>query len=519
MTPEKAAEIIAWARAHPVEWAQETFGLNPWSKQRDVMESVRDNRITACRSCHAIGKSTIAAATALWFTTVFPRSIVLTTATSGRQVFGILWREIHALARRAAKRGRPLGGHLTQTKLSFAEDWWVWGFTAKDYDATTFQGFHAPAVLVIVDEAAGVPAPVWEGLDSAISSGHARMLAIGNPTDGGGDFGRMFHSTNSAAHPISVSAFDSPNFTTFGITLEDIRQGVKAESGPWKDKLTGPLPYPQLIAPQWVREKWLSWCGGRKEGENDPRWQARVLGRFPEGGDLAVIPLSWVEEAVARWEGVAKTDWSDRVRVGVDVARFGDDHTTRAFFHVGQGVREVRLAPKLDTMATTGLVLDDVHELEKPNPVTGKRYEVEAVRVDADGLGAGVYDRGREQKGSLFVEMRSGTRANDPERYANRRAEWWWQLREALDPNGDKPICLPPDDDLHRELVSVHWSIKSNGQKLVEAKDDVRERIGRSTDRADAVVYANARLDDDGAPAAEPAITPILHTGNSWGGI
>ena len=519
MTPEGAAEIIEWAKAHPAEWAQQTFGIDPWSKQRAIWESVRDHRITAVKSNHAIGKSLSAAVAALWFTTCYPRSIVLTTATSARQVFGILWREIHALCRMAVKRGRPLGGHLTQTRLSFDDDWWVWGFTAKDYDPTTFQGFHAPHVMVIVDEAAGVPAPVWEGLDSAMSSGHARMLAIGNPTDGGGEFGRMFHSTNSAAHTISVSAFDTPNFTAFGITVEDVRQGVKAESGPWLSKQTGPLPYPQLITPQWVREKWLSWCGGRQEGENDPRWQSRVLGRFPEGGDLAVIPLSWVEEAVARHASIPKTEWAERVRIGVDVARFGDDHTTRAYFHVGQGVRDVVLAPKLDTMATTGLVLDDVATLERPQQPSGKRHTVDAVRVDADGLGAGVFDRGAELRGELFVEMRSGTRANDPERYANRRAEWWWQLREALDPNGDQPICLPPDDDLHRELVAVHWKIKSNGQKIVESKDDVRARIGRSTDRADAVVYANARLEDDGEATAEPAITPLLHTGNQWSGI
>lgn len=519
MTPDKAQEIIEWARTHPTEWAQETFGFEPWSKQQEILESVRDHRLTAARSCHAIGKSTIGAVAAIWFHTVYPRSIVLTTATSGRQVYGILWREIHSLCRRAAKRGRPVGGHLTQTRLSVDDDWWMWGFTAKDYDPTTFQGFHAPYVLVIVDEAAGVPAPVWEGLDSAISSGHARMLAIGNPTDGGGEFGRMFHSTNSAAHPISVSAFDSPNFTAFGITVDDIRQGHKAESGPWKDKQTGPLPYPQLISPQWVREKWLAWCGGRREGENDPRWQSRVLGRFPEGGDLAVIPLSWVEEAQERHKLVEKTQWSERVRVGLDVARFGDDSTERAFFHVGQGVREVRPAPKLDTMQTTGLVLDDVRELETPDEATGKRYTVESVRVDADGLGAGVFDRGHEQRGDLFVEMRSGMRANDPERYANRRAEWWWQLREALDPNGDDPIVLPPDDELTRELVNVHWKIKSNGQKIVESKDDVRARIGRSTDKADAVVYANARLDEDGAPVAEPVVSPVLHTGNPYSEI
>lgn len=506
LTPELARRMAAGARADPVAWVQKQFGFQPWAKQAEVLESVRDNRVTAVRSCHAIGKSTIAAAATLWFLSVYPRSLVLTTATSYRQVHGILWREVHGLVRRAAKKGFPIGGDLAGSKLRMADDWYAWGFTAKDYDATTFQGFHAPYILVIVDEAAGVLPTVFEGLDSAMASGHARMLMIGNPTDGSGDFGQAFK--RGGVSKIIVSAFETPNFATFGVTLEDIRQGHEMESGPWKDKVTGPLPYPQLISPMWVREKWLQWCGGRVEGENDPRWQSRVLARFPDAGDRALVPLWWVEQANERWEEIqAETSWGNRCRVAVDVARFGDDSTERCFFYEGIGVKELRTAPKQDTMVTCGMVLKDVDDLEAAG------ISVSRVRIDADGLGAGVFDRLHEQRGDLIEEVRNGTRAQDPDRYFNRRSEMFFHLRDELDPHGERPIALPPDPELTRQLCAIQWTLDSRGKMKVESKDDIKERIGRSPDKADAVAYAVCRSSDGDVGT----IVPVLTGGyNEW---
>lgn len=502
MSPEEAGSVLLGARVDPVRWARDAFGFRPWKKQREVIESVRDHRVTAVRSCHAIGKSTLAAFIVIWFLLTHPRSIVITTATTKRQVKGILWREVHAFLRRAKV---PIGGHLTETQLKLDDDWWAWGFTSKDYDATQFQGFHAPAVLVVVDEAAGVSPTVFEGLDSAMSSGHARMLLIGNPTDGSGDFGRAFMRNDYAR--FNVSAFDTPNFTKYGVTLEDIRRGDGLKSGPWMEKVTGPLPYPQLISPTWVRDKWISWCGGREEGETDPRWQARILGHFPEGGDDALIPLRWVEEANERWQDFADRDrvWTPEVFIGCDVARYGDDATTRAFYHPGCGVRAVVDAPKQDTMQTAGMLLVD----EASAGDAG--FNVTSIRIDADGLGAGVFDRVAEQRGDLAVEMRGGMRADDSEHYANRRAEWFWRLRELLDPAGEEPIALPPDDELTRQLVSMKWKLKSDGKIAIESKDEIKARIGRSPDKADAVAYAVAA----GVVSSSEAVhvdTNLLHS-------
>ncbi len=508
VTPSEAARIMEGARKAPVEWVEPTFGVTLWEKQRQVIESVRDHRTTAARSCHGIGKSFLAAAAVWWFVSTHPRAIVLTTATTARQVRGILWKEVHALARRAAARGMPLGGHLTDTRVAFDADWWAWGFTINDYDESAFQGFHAPYVLVVVDEAAGVAPKVFEGLDAAMSGGHARMLMIGNPTDGAGDFGQAFKL--ESVSKIIVSAFDTPNFTAFGITIEDIRAPKLADGRhAWEAKVTGPLPYPSLIGPAWVRDKWEKWCGGRVGGENDPRWQARVMGQFPENADTSLVPLGWIEQAHERWDDLhERMAWPARSSLGVDVARMGEDEGKIADFRLDAGVKSIVTMPKQDTMATTGAILARASDLNDED------VTVEMIRVDADGLGAGVYDRLVEIAPQAEVhEVRNGRAAIDKTRFLNSRAEMFWNLRELLDPKGEKPIALPPDEQLTKQLTMLQWKLTSRGLIQLESKEEFKKRVGRSPDDGDAVAYSIPVRHDVGAPELD---LKTLRTGNRW---
>jgi hypothetical protein len=82
-------------------------------------------------------------------------------------------------------------------------------------------------------------------------------------------------------------------------------------------------------------------------------------------------------------------------------------------------------------------------------------------------------------------------------RFANRRAEAWWLFRDLLDPQTNPAIALPPDDDLLAELIAPHYRMMSNGRVVVESKDELRKRLGRSTDRADAVIMACFYAEDD----------------------
>jgi phage terminase large subunit len=94
----RALAALKWPtdrwRRDPVLFAREALGIELWAKQIEIAESVRDNPLTSVKSGHRIGKSTVAAALALWFYATFFEARVVVTAPTSRQVEGILWREL-----------------------------------------------------------------------------------------------------------------------------------------------------------------------------------------------------------------------------------------------------------------------------------------------------------------------------------------------------------------------------------------------------------------------------------------
>src|SRR5690349_19281618 len=143
----------------PVKWAKERCDVDLWSKQQEIICSVRDHSLTSVHSCHAIGKSFVAATTVAWWLDVHPvgEAFVVTTAPTDKQVKAVLWREINRLHTRAGLAGR--------TNLS---EWYIgkelvaFGRKPADQDPTAFQGIHARYVLLVLDEACGIPKELWD---------------------------------------------------------------------------------------------------------------------------------------------------------------------------------------------------------------------------------------------------------------------------------------------------------------------------------------------------------------------
>jgi len=104
------------------------------------------------------------------------------------------------------------------------------------------------------------------------------------------------------------------------------------------------------------------------------------------------------------------------------------------------------------------------------------------------GLGAGVLDRLKELEFAV-IGFNGGRSPSDGGRYLNARAEAYWRLRELLEAG---EVALPPDEKLMDELLSVRWRPTPEGKVRIEAKDDLKARLGRSPDRADAIVMAIA---------------------------
>ena len=474
-------DVVRRSRQDPVFYIEHVLGEKPWSIQCEIAESVRLNKRTAVKSSHGIGKSFIAGRLTVWFLQNFANSVVLTTAPSFIQVQDILWKEVRLAWGKANKgivNGRLLDG---QPRLEVDKTWFAHGFATDDPD--NFQGTHGPHVLIIFDESCGISPKIWESLDGNMSSEHVRFLAIGNPIDPSNPFFDECSSPNTKV--ITVSAFDTPNFTTYGITDGDILAGT------WREKLTGPLPYPELVTPEWAAQAL------EKHGHESAYYQSRVLGEFPQQSTDSLIWMSWITKA--KHLNAQKAPGAvTQVNVGVDVARTGEDETViSAFAWHGDTPRQVllRTATQQDTEATADQCLQAAHDLHEQYPKA-----TVSVRVDADGLGAGVYDKlkrvRREQPAKhqwLKVrEIRNGAKARNTEAFLNARAEMWWATRTLFE---EGRLGIMDDAVQESQLVGIKFRhTPGRDQVQIERKDEMKKRGLKSPDRADAMMMALAQV-------------------------
>ena len=227
-------------------FAREVLGVDLWSRQQDIARALRDHPRVAVRSCHAPGKTLVPAVCVCWFLYTRRDAIVLTTASTFRQVRYVLWRTIQGLVSGAP---RHLGGDLLDTELRLGERWYGLGLSTNHPER--FQGFHAPHVLVVVDEPGAVPHDVFAAIEGVLASGHTRLLMIGNPTQPAGPFFDAFHAQAGAYRTFRISAFDTPNFQT----PTDQTPNDETESAPPRD---------YLVSPAWVQTRRDLWGAGQR---------------------------------------------------------------------------------------------------------------------------------------------------------------------------------------------------------------------------------------------------------------
>lgn len=439
-----ARQALDSIQRDPVGFCRTVLKFSPWSKQCEIIESVRDNRRTAVRSAHGTGKTAIAARAVLWFLAAFPHSRVITTAPTWSQVKELLWREI---ATGHAAAGAFFDGALTDTKLELDADWFALGLSTDRPER--FSGHHAERLLLVVDEASGVDDAIFEAGEGFLTSPESRVLLIGNPTQLAGTFHRAFHSERAMWNTIAISAFDTPTFTGERVPEAVLRR---------------------LVSREWVETAQKKW------GEGSPLYQVRVLGEFPATADDTVCSLSDIETAQRQFIEPSPSP----VIVSCDPARFGSDETVIAVRR-GNRVRIAATAQGHDTMRTTGQIL----RIARAEAAKGPERPV--LVVDDIGLGGGITDRLREIGEFKVQPFNAASAARDPKKYPNKRSEMWFDFAERL-----TTIDLDDDEQLAADLVAPTYRIDSQGRRVVEAKSDTKKRLGRSPDRADAVLMSFA---------------------------
>ena len=215
---------------------------------------------------------------------------------------------------------------------------------------------------------------------------------------------------------------------------------------------------------------------------SDSQFRQEYMCDFSASSDNVLISLDDVEAATKRQYGGPEYEYSQK-RLGVDVARFGDD-TTVIYLRQGLKAGPFVVMRKADTQAIADRVALAVYNTKS-----------ELVFVDQTGVGAGVVD-GLRRLRIPVIGVDSSSKPTE-EKYFNKRAEMWCGMAEWL----KRGAWLPYDDPiLRQDLTSVQYDFK-NSKVLIEPKDDIKERLGRSPDHGDALALTFALQD---MPAQDP---------------
>ena len=460
-------------RRDPERWVREVLGYRMWSKQGEIMRSVRDNIRTAVYSCHSSGKSFISAVIAAWWIECHSRGdgFVVTSAPTGRQVKNILWPEIRRAHVDGQLSGRTNLVEWISKGKSGSEEIVAFGCKPGFNDEAAFQGIHRRNVLVIFDEASGMRS-LWDAAESLISNVGSKFLVIGNP-----DFkGSKFYSvcTSASWKVIRISAFDTPNFTG------EVVDNRISES---------------LISPVWVDHCTEEW------GQDSAVYARKVEGRFPDSGDDTLIPYEWIEQAQE-----LSIDCGEPTVLGCDIGAGGN----RSVICLRRG-NVFRIVAALDTpntMETLGHIIRHISETKATHAY-----------VDKVGVGLGVVDRSQEMfdRGELrfdhcfdgesfsnpIVGVNVGESATDKNSFVNLKSELLWKVRQGFEHGR---FDIDPDDlNLQSNLMSLAFKLGSNKieiqPKKYTAAKSFRETGSTSTDYSDAMMLTLSHGQDKSKPA------------------
>lgn len=481
-------------RKDPVAFFREVLGIEPWDKQIEVIEAIRDNDRVAVKSGHKVSKSNTGAGIALWFFASYEDARVIMTCVTARQINDILYREAKKLHSRSGlcvacnklneerrenrepEIARPcahsavLDGQvnkLAHTGIQSADLRQLVGFTAKEPEAVA--GVSGGNLLYLVDEASGVDDEIFKAIDGNRAGG-AKIAMFSNPTRKEGEFYEAFNSKSKFYKTITISSKDTPNY----------------KSG--RDIIPG------LAGKKWVDEKEEEW------GKDSVEYQVRVEGNFPTNEEGKIISLHRIMQAEQRWYDTVATG---PLQIGLDVAGPGMAGDESVFWlrrgqkHVGTMVfrgltEEAHLAHLLGILSEhspreTALVV-----LDREGPIGYKVWTV--LRAYAEG----------KTDYELVGIRASDAASREPHLYDRTRDELWASAAKWLKEGGS----LIEDSKLSKELHAPSWHGQVNGKLKATDKRVLKKELGRSPDRADAMQLATWEvrgLGSANAPEALPA--------------
>ncbi|AKF06069.1 hypothetical protein [Sandaracinus amylolyticus] len=512
----------------PVGFFREILGVDPWSRQVDVLNAVRDYDRVAVKSGRRVSKSHTVGGIALWWYCSWPDARAIMSSTTARQVDQILWRELSMMRARAGrcvdcKAEDPNGfripapcphsakiggdiGMLARTGLKSDDFREIVGFTAREAEAV--QGIAGSRLLFCLDEASGIPQAIYDAIEGNRAGG-GKVLLTGNPTKNSGEFFDAFNKKKlDPTNPKSTGYFT--------IT-------ISSEESP--NVVAGREVIPGLATREYIREREVEW------GRESALFLIHVKGEHAIAEEGKIFSVHAIAEAEARWravceacEGTGKAGRvaceecggggqkpvAGRLQIGLDVAGpSGEGDETVFAPRRGAKLLELRPMRGLDDDGHLAALLAVISD-------HGIRRETPVVVIDREGpIGSSVFGTLRayaERNPHAFelIAVRASDRAHrQPDVYDRMRDELAANLLAWFKEGG----AIVEDTKLAAELNAHSWVHHASGRLKVTHKDEIKKMLGRSPDRFDALalsVWEARSLKDDippPPPPQEPAST------------
>ena len=437
------SKMIEW-RKNPLQFIEENFQVSPDPWQIDVLNSFNSNRRLAMKASKGVGKTSLLAWVCWYFLATRTHPKIAATSISWDNLSDGLWAEMSKWQSKSHFLKENFEWTKTRIYLkSNPETWfmsartWAKG-SSSEQQANTLAGLHADNIMFVLDESGGIPDAVMAAAEAALASGHdCKLVQAGNPTHLSGPLYRACTTEKHLWHVTEISSDPENPKRSTRVSLE------------------------------WAKEQI------EKYGRDNPWVLINVFGQFPPTSLNSLLGYEEVRAAMNKKHHAHDYEFSQK-RLGVDVARFGEDSTC--------------IFPRQGLIAFKPVEMRNARSNEVAARVMQAKFkwnsEVEFVD-GTGGFGSGVVDS-LLQSGVRAQEVNFSGKALDP-RYFNKRAEMWFNMAEWIKRGGS----LPNEDRLLKELTVPTYTFK-NGKLILESKDQIKERLGFSPDMADALALTFA---------------------------
>jgi len=458
---DAAERLFRWRAEGPALMAAELFrlpaeydevtkeGIQEWQWEASRALAKDPHRVSI-RSGHGVGKSAFLAWCVFWVQLCFFPTRAPCTAPTAHQIKDVLWAELMKWLNRLKQIEPTLAAQFEWTADEFrvkdaSKESFAVARTARAEKPEALQGSHAhgpeAAVLILVDEASGVPDVIFEVGEGVLTAENAFVVMAANPTRTQGYFYDSHHKMRESWHAMQVSCERSP-----------------------------------LVSSRYVEEM------AKKYGRDSNVFRVRVLGEFPTADLDMLIPLYLCVEAQNRWADLVD---DGPIVWGCDPAGMGKDRSALIKRNSARVLEPHKVKRGLEAMQVAGWIyVEWLDTKPEERPV--------AICIDAIGIGAGIASR-LSELGLPIVSVNVSEMPSDRAQYWRLRDELYWKVRDwvALRKSG-----LHPDDDVCvGELTIFKWlPPTSDGKIRIERKDEVKKRlvIESSPDVAEALMLTFA---------------------------